>query len=895
MKKLEFYSSSENKLINQEIINAGTSDDNIKIIKLNKKLLNPKFYPRKFENWPDTFEVLYYENENSISVRRTDVTKGGWGEVLLIDVEYDIIQNNNLVSYKSKIPKVIYQTFENYNVPDGMYDAVNSWIRTNPDYEHYFYDEEKRIKFIKKYFEKNVLQAYQKLIPGAFKADLWRCCVLYIKGGVYVDSDMICIKNLNELIDVDDEFIIARDDPMSKKFLANGFIASIPNHPFLKKQIDNIVENVINEKKIYYLEISGPALFGKSVNNVCNRNLDDEFDIGKYNLNGYNVKILLHDFVSKSFKYNDEQILITEYPNKNNEMNKINNETFYSLYQKNMVYKLIPNKIYFSTYDKLGIHTYMYNSFQNKNPYWEIQHFDDEKCEIFFIEQNEILSKDLGFGVYDFYKNLTNGGEKSDFWRYCIIYLYGGLYSDADTFCNLELDKWIIQHDLILGIEANLDINDATSFGMDKIGYIIKNKVITVCNWTFAAKPKHNFFKKLIIDIANNPISNNVLLNTGPGRLTKHAIEYFNITDDFLYNGNDLMFENSILLNINRFGANQSHSNSIKNYDNELDIKNNDVYIIHKFDGTWRRTKNKKIKKFKSKYGVSHNLCLLKINSEFIGISRLDEDTSRTNFMKEIGDCRNIVEYKFDKNLEIISELKKEIHGYDRIAKFEDFRGFIYNNKIYFSASYIDENFNTKMCLLDNTYTYLGDIIIDEYNVVNWVGENKVWEKNWLFVEKNNELFFIYSTTPDYIVYKCSNFNELKFEKHLNIKWPLLKNVPENEHYFTSHIGSTIKIATGGSTHPIYIENQEIYLYFIHTKIYNERKYNHYAVILDKDLKPIKFFEEPILNKFIDETLLFLSSVTINDDYLIFSGGVDDNQNFVWELSKEQIFHYLKI
>jgi len=103
------------------------------------------------------------------------------------------------------------------------------------------------------------------------------------------------------------------------------------------------------------------------------------------------------------------------------------------------------------------------------------------------------------------------------------------------------------------------------------------------------------------------------------------------------------------------------------------------------------------------------------------------------------------------------------------------------------------------------------------------------------------------------------------------------------------------RVATGGSSSPILLKNKNIYLYFIHTKIYNEQKYNHYAVILDTNLNPIKFIKEPIINKFVPHGLLFVSSVIESDDYLIFTGGIHDNTNFIWELSKNQIFKLIGI
>ena len=89
------------------------------------------------------------------------------------------------------IPKIIHQTFETTHKPVGMAKACESWKVNNPDYKYIFYDAQQRIDFIKQNFQRPVLTAYSDIIPGAFKADLFRYCVLYIKGGIYADSDTI--------------------------------------------------------------------------------------------------------------------------------------------------------------------------------------------------------------------------------------------------------------------------------------------------------------------------------------------------------------------------------------------------------------------------------------------------------------------------------------------------------------------------------------------------------------------------------------------------------------------------------------------------------------------------------------------------------------------------------
>ena len=87
MPLLNYYTKSSWKECLTGIIDAGTSNDNIKIINLTQTYNNPKFYPRKFKNDPDEFEIILLNN-NQLKIRRSDVSIGGWGLPLIIDVEF---------------------------------------------------------------------------------------------------------------------------------------------------------------------------------------------------------------------------------------------------------------------------------------------------------------------------------------------------------------------------------------------------------------------------------------------------------------------------------------------------------------------------------------------------------------------------------------------------------------------------------------------------------------------------------------------------------------------------------------------------------------------------------------------------------------------------------------
>ena len=174
-----------------------------------------------------------------------------------------------------------------------MRDAVQSWIDLNPEYSYHFFDDKAQRKFIQKYFSRDVLDAYDNLIPGAFKSDLWRYCILYRFGGIYVDISTVCQIPLDQIIQLNDEFISVLDRPTSRTAIYNAFIACIPRHPFLKEAIDMIVENVKNKTVTDCLGITGPILLGRAINRVLGRSENTPFKVGQ-NYESLPFRLLYH-------------------------------------------------------------------------------------------------------------------------------------------------------------------------------------------------------------------------------------------------------------------------------------------------------------------------------------------------------------------------------------------------------------------------------------------------------------------------------------------------------------------------------------------------------------------------------------------------------------------------
>ena len=160
------------------------------------------------------------------------------------------------------IPLNIFQTWFDKDLPPGMAECVDSLKRQNPEFKHYLYDDADCLAFLQKHYDNDVVYAYQKLVPGAYKADLWRYCVLYTYGGIYLDIKYHCVNGFKLINLADDEyFVMDRYHLLDQYAVYNAFMVVKPQNEILHKCIRRVVENVQNA---FYgsdaLEITGPLM-----------------------------------------------------------------------------------------------------------------------------------------------------------------------------------------------------------------------------------------------------------------------------------------------------------------------------------------------------------------------------------------------------------------------------------------------------------------------------------------------------------------------------------------------------------------------------------------------------------------------------------------------------------
>ena len=155
--------------------------------------------------------------------------------------------------------------------------------------------------------------------------------------------------------------------------------------------------------------------------------------------------------------------------------------------------------------------------------------------------------------------------EKTDLIRLLLVYHFGGLYSDLDTYCRVKLEVLFNEYpnaEVIVGLEANVTESIKDTYQLVRARQI--------CNWTFAAKKKSDFIKKVIDRVIYN-IENypdlTTMEKTGPAVIS------------------DIVFENETyegltILPTYYFCAGVPYESQ------DLLLKG---YIIHKFWGSWKK------------------------------------------------------------------------------------------------------------------------------------------------------------------------------------------------------------------------------------------------------------------------------------------------------------------
>jgi hypothetical protein len=180
---------------------------------------------------------------------------------------------------KPNIPKIIHKVFINDDstlfLDDEVVKVHNTWLNLNKGYTLKLWNKNDCRKYLINNFPKEIIKAFDKLIPYAYKSDFFRYCIIYKEGGWYSDWTQECYKYnlLKKLTNERKQPIVVFKDrcgyklektkPYKNDYISNGFFGASKESPILRECITKVIENVKNE---YYgdnrILPTGPGLIG---------------------------------------------------------------------------------------------------------------------------------------------------------------------------------------------------------------------------------------------------------------------------------------------------------------------------------------------------------------------------------------------------------------------------------------------------------------------------------------------------------------------------------------------------------------------------------------------------------------------------------------------------------
>ena len=373
--------------------------------------------------------------------------------------------NTKFMSDNAIVPLDIYQTWYTKDLPEGMMASVIKLRKDNPQFKYHLYDDEDCKKFIKEHFGVKEYDAYENLIPGAYKADLWRYCILFIKGGIYIDIKFHTNNfNLKQLTDKD-YFVKDRDGHWEKDRIGiyTGFIVAKPKNPIFLKCINDIVKNIQSGNMgINSLYATGPGLLGRYFKTTHNFEL-------KFSLDAWHIQYKEQNIMTMYETYREEQVKFQSAPHYSTlwgkkliyknafDKIKIDRQLLFDIILMKNIKTLIPPKIY-----QVYLEPTLTKKVINKSK--RIQETSPKIGYFLFslYDCGEFIRKNFEFKVYVAYTKLKHIKNKIDLWKYCVLYKNGGIYIDLNYNLtdNFNISLYLFKNFYLKDIENDYLIPD---------------------------------------------------------------------------------------------------------------------------------------------------------------------------------------------------------------------------------------------------------------------------------------------------------------------------------------------------------------------------------------------------------------------------------------------------
>ena len=416
------------------------------------------------------------------------------------------IENNSSLKLNkyTSIPKIIHFIWiGEAPLPPSYEYYISSWINNHPDWIFCFWNDYNKPILINE-------EIYNLAKYPAMKADILRYELLYFIGGVYIDTDFLSIKNIDELLKNIDGFTGFESDD----YMAIGLMGFKPLDPILYQIIIQIPYNIIHQNSLLETgyetfipsnsipipKLTGPVFF-TYIWDKYKTNLHKAFKREYFYSYSFEEKHQNKKFIIKNTNY---AIHMWGYSWESNNIDKN---------KKNNSKNIVDNKYYIR---ELFLQNYV-------RPYFNTSLYSNNNIdnEVLILEYKNIdnyLKNNIFYKSH--FKNLSNPIlEKKNYNKLRVVHIMGLFFTGGIERYLYYLSKYG-DHEKYNYYLFHISNNNQTNKSIySKYSYLLKNIIMIDFQWD------HIYL-------------NNILLSIRPDLIIDHYSIYLNDNND-IYNGID--------------------------------------------------------------------------------------------------------------------------------------------------------------------------------------------------------------------------------------------------------------------------------------------------------------------------------------------------------------------
>lgn len=190
-------------------------------------------------------------------------------ELNLLRENYERLKPSKVIANNAPIiPKVIHIIWLGSDpLPQNYVYYIQTWRDFHPNWEVKIWSKD---LIMKERFPD--MDLFLQARSHAEQADIIRYEILRRYGGLYIDADIECFTNFDELHYKYDFYVNMEPPALNKKrvTIANNMIAAVPNHYILTQTLNNIREHWVENEKYFEDNFSNSwTSFGRSPHNLA--------------------------------------------------------------------------------------------------------------------------------------------------------------------------------------------------------------------------------------------------------------------------------------------------------------------------------------------------------------------------------------------------------------------------------------------------------------------------------------------------------------------------------------------------------------------------------------------------------------------------------------------------